>query len=327
MILEYRTMMVAFMVLSYNEEKTIERTLNSIKYQIETYGKGQDIQLIIADDFSLDGTREVAQKWIYNNKSFFKIVDVLPTEKNLGTCKNIGRAFRALKTEYFLAIAGDDVLSKQNIFRKMELLEDCDVLLNSILCFKTVDLKVIRSNRRYLDAVIQCCENQRFIRFTSGIGCPIQNGAIYKTSLITPEVLEFMEKFWILDDRTRFYAIFKDRSKKIRVKYDNEPVLLYGENEKSVTSSSGGFISGLGKDLADFYRIQYEDSHNPFVKIYLRYKVFLSKYRKISRLYYLDPYYIVMALKILLNYRTIRRNIEELLSKYADPNEQFLQSL
>ena len=148
-------------------------------------------------------------RWIDSNKGLFDEITILESIKNVGTCKNLGKAFRSLKTEFFLVIAGDDVISKQNVFRKMDIMEDCDVLLNSIMMFKASDLSIIRNKRKYLDAVIQCCESRRFIKWISGVGCPIQNGAIYRTSLLTEDVLQYMEKFHILDDRTRFYAIFK----------------------------------------------------------------------------------------------------------------------
>ena len=246
--------MVAFIVVSYNEADTIVRTLNSIKYQIDNYAKGRDIQLIIADDCSTDGTADVAARWLDDNGELFKSVKILPAEKNVGTCKNLGKAFRELDTEYFLVIAGDDAISKHDLFRKLNLLDDCDILLNGKLLFDADKLTIIRNRKKYLDTTMQSCEGYGFMRLISGVGCPIQNGAIYKRSLITEDVLQYMERFRLLDDRTRYHVIL--RKQKLKVKYDNEPILIYGVSNRSVTSVDGGHLSGMAKDLDDFYKVQ-----------------------------------------------------------------------
>ena len=319
--------MIAFVVLSYNEADTIERTLNSIKYQIDNYGAGRDIQLIIADDCSKDGTRDIAEKWIDDNKNLFKLVNILPAESNVGTCKNIANAFRALRTEYFLVIAGDDVISKQNVFRKMDMLDECDMLLSSVLCFRASDLSIIRNERKCLNTVIQCCESSKYIRFISGVACPIQNGAIYRTSLLTDEVLEYMEKYRLLDDRPRYYAMFRDKNQNIRVKYDNEPIILYGSSDNSVTSPNSGSFKIVSVDLNDFYMDQYNKSDNFIVKCYLKYKLIINNYRTNKVLYNLDPYFLAKGFLYICNRGKIRRNIKELLLKYADENEMYLKSL
>ena len=317
--------MVAFIVVSYNEADTIVRTLNSIKYQIDNYAKGRDIQLIIADDCSTDGTADVAARWLDDNGELFKSVKILPAEKNVGTCKNLGKAFRELDTEYFLVIAGDDAISKHDLFRKLNLLDDCDILLNGKLLFDADKLTIIRNRKKYLDTTMQSCEGYGFMRLISGVGCPIQNGAIYKRSLITEDVLQYMERFRLLDDRTRYHVIL--RKQKLKVKYDNEPILIYGVSNRSVTSVDGGHLSGMAKDLDDFYKVQIADSGNPISRGYLKYKRFISRYRKRSKIYYLDPYYVLMAFKLLFGYGKIQRCTNELLDKYADENEEYLRTL
>ena len=60
-----------FGVMTYNQESIICETLESIKYQIETYGKDIDCTIIITDDCSKDKTVKVIENWLKNNGELF----------------------------------------------------------------------------------------------------------------------------------------------------------------------------------------------------------------------------------------------------------------
>lgn len=83
----------------------------------------------------------------------------------------------------------------------------------------------------------------------------------------------------------------------------------------------------MAKDLDDFYKAQIADSGNLISRGYLKYKRFISRYRKRSKIYYLNPYYVLMAFKLLFGYGKIQRCTNELLDKYADENEEYLRTL
>lgn len=61
-----------FFTLSFNQEKYIIQHLESIKYQIETYGAEYLIHYIICDDSSSDKTIYYAKKWLERNKRLFR---------------------------------------------------------------------------------------------------------------------------------------------------------------------------------------------------------------------------------------------------------------
>ncbi|WP_288927434.1 glycosyltransferase, partial [uncultured Trichococcus sp.] len=60
--------MFTFVAITYNHEKYIIEHLESIKYQIENFSKGKQVNLVISDDGSMDNTMLYAQQWIERNK-------------------------------------------------------------------------------------------------------------------------------------------------------------------------------------------------------------------------------------------------------------------
>lgn len=104
--------LVSVVIITYNSEKTVIETLDSVKSQ--TY---KNIELIISDDGSKDETVKLCSEWLEENKSFFVNTKLLTVENNSGTPKNINRGIRASKGEWIKPLAGDDKLSQLAIER------------------------------------------------------------------------------------------------------------------------------------------------------------------------------------------------------------------
>ena len=79
--------LVSFVVTSYNYEKYLLKTLESIAAQ--TY---KDYEIIIVDDASSDSSVEIAERFIRNNQD--KRITLLRNEKNLG---QLGSMLEGLK--------------------------------------------------------------------------------------------------------------------------------------------------------------------------------------------------------------------------------------
>ena len=118
--------MFTFVAITYNHEKYIIEHLESIKYQIENFSKGKQVNLVISDDGSMDNTMLYAQQWIERNKYLFSEVELLTSEKNQGIIKNYLRATAAIKTPTYKLLAGDDLYYKNDIF---EIVETFDYML------------------------------------------------------------------------------------------------------------------------------------------------------------------------------------------------------
>lgn len=98
---------VSVIVLSYNQVNTISRTLDSILAQIVDFG----YEIIIGDDDSNDGTRNICEQYVIKYPSFIKL---LGKSKNKGVVKNYLDCLNMSNGEYIMGCAGDDWWHNRN---------------------------------------------------------------------------------------------------------------------------------------------------------------------------------------------------------------------
>lgn len=96
--------MISVVVITYNSEKTLKETLDSIYNQ--TY---RDIELIITDDGSRDNTVEISKRWLNSHATRFSNIQLIESE-NSGVTLNCNRGIFAASGDYIQIIAGDDIL-------------------------------------------------------------------------------------------------------------------------------------------------------------------------------------------------------------------------
>lgn len=102
-------MLITIIVISYNSEKTILETLESIEKQ--TY---KNLEVIICDDLSEDKTLELCKKWRKFTKEKIRKIKILDSSTNQGVVKNINKGLKESNGKWIKLIAADDIL-----------LEDC----------------------------------------------------------------------------------------------------------------------------------------------------------------------------------------------------------
>lgn len=107
--------LVSVLVISFRSVGTIIETLQSIYNQ--TY---QNIELVISDDASDDNTVEVVNRWIEEHGTRFKRVEVIVSENNTGTSKNLNRGVNACKGDWIKPIAADDLLLPECVRKYVE---------------------------------------------------------------------------------------------------------------------------------------------------------------------------------------------------------------
>lgn len=92
---------LSILVITYQHEKYIHKCLESIFMQKVTFR----YELIIADDYSTDGTRNVIKEY---KKSYKNQIKLVLQRKNVGATKNIYCAYKLAKGKYIIAVEGDD---------------------------------------------------------------------------------------------------------------------------------------------------------------------------------------------------------------------------
>lgn len=93
--------LVSIICLCYNHEQFIIESLNSVLNQ--TY---KNIELIIADDYSNDDSKQTIQRWLKN----YPNIKFIFNETNLGNTKTFNKALKIAKGDYIIDLAADDVL-------------------------------------------------------------------------------------------------------------------------------------------------------------------------------------------------------------------------
>jgi len=130
---------ISIFLVSYQQKDYILESLNSALSQDCRY-----LEIVIADDGSTDGTREIIEARIKNYTGPHKIV-LLPQEPNLGLVANVNRAMAKCSGEVLVMCSGDDVL-KPN--RASLAAQEFKLSLNLMAQF--VNLEVINSDSKII---------------------------------------------------------------------------------------------------------------------------------------------------------------------------------
>ncbi|MBK2356961.1 glycosyltransferase family 2 protein [Francisella hispaniensis] len=92
---------VSVCVMTYNQEKYIGQCLESLVTQETDF----DFEIIVGDDFSTDGTRDVIQEY---QKKYPDIIKPVFRDKNVGITENIKEIYFVANGEYIAHMDGDD---------------------------------------------------------------------------------------------------------------------------------------------------------------------------------------------------------------------------
>lgn len=114
-----RQPLVSITMLTYNDERFIVETLESVKAQ--TY---PDLELVISDDKSQDNTVAVAKAWVEQNRSRFRNVVILESEENVGVTANCIRTNNAATGEWLKGIGGDNLMTPDCIEQLINFVAD-----------------------------------------------------------------------------------------------------------------------------------------------------------------------------------------------------------
>ena len=272
-----------FGVVTYNSDSTIIETLESIKYQIENFGKGISFYLVLSDDCSKDNTVLYANKWIELNRILFSEVTVLSTPVNSGVCVNYALMINNINTEHFIQIAGDDLICSRNIFKSMLDLGKNELRVHLPIVYNGEKVEVSENNiARQLYYKDYKHSNKKDIRLLETLIPYSTVQILFLKHHYTVESMEFIKQYRNFEDDTSLYYILNNNNE-VSFSFCMEPLIIYRRAETSLTTSvdNANQIRFLD-DLYNFRKLTLKNERHLLTKLFLAlivWDVFLMKHR------------------------------------------------
>lgn len=272
-----------FGIVTYNSESTVIETLESIKYQIEHYGYGIKFYLIVSDDCSKDDTVYWVKEWIAKNEKLFFHAKVLSTPTNSGVCANYALLINSIHTEFFIQIAGDDLICSSNIFESMSDLGLNEIRIHIPVLYNGEQVEISDANiARQLFYRSYEHTNKRDIHLLETMIPYCSAGITFLKKFYTLESMEYIKKYRNFEDDTSLYYILRNNNEAV-FSFRMDPFIIYRRSGNSLTTSVDN--SSQIVFLDDLYRFRKytlkEERHLP-TKVFIALSVwhyFLMKHR------------------------------------------------
>lgn len=246
-------MKVSVAMITYNHKRFIAQAIESVLMQQVTF----DLELVIGEDCSTDGTREIVLK--YQKKYPGKIRLLLP-EKNLGVNRNFSQTILACSGQYIALLEGDDYwTSPEKLQRQVEIMDAHHDY--AICCHNVIDLK--DECPQYSQP--RMSEQQKDILTIEDL----IDGWVAPTcsALIRRELVgEFPKWFFSLQiGELPFYILLLKNTPTGKIKYLNELMAVYRIHGDGVWSSASeiqrlkyllGMYLNLSANLKEKYQAQ-----------------------------------------------------------------------
>jgi glycosyltransferase involved in cell wall biosynthesis len=235
--------LVTVLLISYNHIESFERAIESVLSQKTNF----DFKIIILDDASTDGTKEIIDKYISNYNNVSAIIQ----KQNIGGTKNILEGLKLVRTKYFALLETDDYWCDDNKLQmQVDVLEqnsDCSFCAHNTL----VDFKKNKKTKQFLNK-----KTQKYFfpkRITSKYFIePHTSSRLYRTSCLNLE--EICDPIVATYDiATNFYFLTKGN-----LYYVDKIMSVYNYSQQGIYSSispleqryrSGYVVYLLNKDF------------------------------------------------------------------------------
>jgi glycosyltransferase involved in cell wall biosynthesis len=137
--------LVSVAVITYNQKEFLIECIESILLQ-----NYDNFQIVIADDYSTDGTQATLFDYETKYPSIFKLI---LSDVNGGITVNSNRAHFACEGDYIVWMGGDDLMLPNKIASQVEFMENnpkCTILYHNLDVFDSESGKTIRlMNNKY----------------------------------------------------------------------------------------------------------------------------------------------------------------------------------
>lgn len=274
---------ISFGVVTYNSEKTIIETLESIRIQVEQFGRKHNNYLVISDDCSDDNTFELINLWSNKYKKLFDDVKIMKTKVNSGLCANYERLIKNISTNVFIQLAGDDLLSSESVYEKLSTLDEHELRVHLTLefCGSTIWNRP-ENMRRQLFYSKYKHTNKRDIALLETVSPYSSVEICFFKKHYSDKCMDYMRTYRNFEDNTSLYYVLKN-NKNVKFRFVMTPIVLYRREENSLTkmvdtTSQIAFLD----DLYRFRKETFKNEKNFFVKVFLAFILwdgFLMKHR------------------------------------------------
>lgn len=262
---------LSFLAVIYNQKRYVLGMLTSILYQAESFFADWKLQLVIADDASNDGTSEIVDRWITDNRGKFGQIKYVRSDVNRGVCVNITNGIEALEGKYVKMIAGDDLFPVTSIRPVIQELSNADIVMGLPLYFN-VDQDADKILRNHYEketlhiAARSLFESSKSFKVRIDRSCFVHTSSMaYRTKIIkNKDVVQFIRKFKYMEDYAMLYKI-AEVNPQIEFKFIPSISTLYRRTDGSIILHA---YSGLIQDKKNLAKIILHDKKTPlFVKI------------------------------------------------------------
>lgn len=256
-------------LITYNHVKYIKEAIDSVLNQKVNF----EWELIIADDYSTDGTREILLEYQRKHPDFIKLI---LQEKNIGAAKNWTELLLAPRSKYIAYFEGDDYWTDSlKLQKQINFLETHDSFSS---CFhNTLILKENGEAHTY----------KEYSKDYYTIDDTLDNQALFHTSsfVFRREALVIPE--WIPEIRSGDMVLFTIIARTGYIKYIPEVMSVYRKHDSGISIVK--VDEGISMNQNHILRLKYTDEFldykysNLIRKTIKKYKKELFYYTKLGK--------------------------------------------
>ena len=203
---------VSVAIITYNHGCFLSQCIDHVLSQITDF----DFEIVIADDYSLDGAREICKEY---QKKYPNKIKLILQDTNVGLINNYCSLLDACRGEFIAQVSGDDYWCDDNKLKKqvesLQINQDCDLCYtNTYYCDKNGVLNGVGLEKSHIDVC--------FVRHLINAGYLAPNSWMFRRTVLsyldmqswfTDESLALAldvlahSKFFYLDEVTSVYRV------------------------------------------------------------------------------------------------------------------------
>lgn len=217
-------LMFSVAVITYNQEKYISQTLDSILNQEHDY----KYEIVIGEDCSTDNTKKIIEEYV---EKYPDIIKPLYNNPNKGLINNYFNVIAHCKGKYIMQCAGDDYWLPGKVIRQIEFMESN---LDVGMCYSKA--RVWNENKQKFEKNISGSAIKSFeFLLTNGNSIPALTVCL-RSNIVKNYICEIkpQEKNWLMED----YPMWLYFSHESKIKFFDKETAVYRVLEDSASHST-----------------------------------------------------------------------------------------